>query len=253
VAITAAVVAGVAVAGVAASAVLKNQAGKKQASANKKAARNINEFRAQVLEFQQQIYDDSQPFRDISLAEAERGKGIRDQTVPHLLSDLLGPETPGERGYGADFDLAAKEGLDRIQKDFAVTGSPSSGSAQIAAGRFTTGLVANEQRRIFQERQARINNIFRLSGIGGTPAPTTGVAESLNALGQAGDLTRDSAGLQIQQGAIEASQWNNWANLASDVGSIASSYGGGFGGAGGGGGAINPGGFNLSQLSLASK
>lgn len=248
-AIGAAVAAGVAVAGVAASTALKARAAGQQADANKKAARTVGDFRQQVLDYQQKIYGDTQPFRDISLHEAQRGSDIRDATTPYLLSNLLGPETPGERGYGADFDLASKEGLDSIQRNFAVTGSPSSGPAQIAAGRFQTGLVANEQRRIDALKQQRIDNIFRLSGLDPSPNPTTGIGESTSALNIAGQGTQDLAGLQIQQGAITASKTNAYADAAQQVGSIAASYGtggygSGFSGAGGSsGGAINTGGF----------
>lgn len=259
----AAAAAGVAVAGAVAGGVLGAKAAKKQESKQKKAIKNVNQFRQRVLEFQQQIYDDSQPFRDISLAEAQRGQSVRDQTIPYLLSDLLSEDQPGERGYGKDFDLASKEGLDAIQRNFATSGSPSSGAAQIAAGRFTSGLVASEEQRRFARKEARINNIFRLSGLGGVPSPTTGIGESLSALNIGQQSTQDLAGLQVQLGAVQAGRYQNYANMAQQLGSIGSSYlgGGGFGGGGfsgfggfggagsSGGGAINAGGF--SGLSVA--
>lgn len=236
-----------------ASGVLAKKAADKQAAANKKAAKTVAGFRQQVLDFQKQIYTDSQPFRDISLSEAQRGKDVRDQTVPYLLSQLMSEDQPGERGYGKDFDLAASEGLDQIQRNFATKGSPSSGAAQVAAGRFTSGLVASEEQRRIQRREARINNIFRLSGMGGIPNPTTGVGESLQALNIGQASTQDLAGLQVQQGAIQASGLQAWANTAQQIGSIASSYGGGFGGGfGGAGGASGAGGgVNLSGLTTA--
>ncbi len=235
--------AAVAVGATAAGAALSSKAASKQASANKKAIRTVEDFRQQVLEFQQRIYDESSPFREIALNEAQRGQGVRDQTIPYLLSQLLSDEQPGERGYGKDFDLAASEGIDAIQRNFATRGSPSSGAAQVAAGRFTSGLVASEEQRRFARREARLNNLFRLSGLGGVPSPTTGVAESLSALNLAGQGTQDLAGLQVQGGAIDASRIGSYANLAYGVGNLAGSYGlSSFGGTGGGfGGATSTG------------
>ncbi len=61
------------------------------------------------------------------------------------------------------FKIASQEGVDLLRRNFARTGSPSSGPAQIASGKFLANLTA-------AENAARTGNLFRLAGFGTGPS-----------------------------------------------------------------------------------
>ena len=82
------------------------------------------------------------------MAQGQQLAGFGQETLQTTLQALreqaLNPTaSPG-------FKLAAEEGLRQIANNFSTQGAPDSGPAQIAAGRFMTGLAANERDRQLQ-------------------------------------------------------------------------------------------------------
>ncbi len=164
------------------------QGAKKQRQAIGKAARGQEAFQQNLLDFQREVFEGGQPFRDISLEFARTGA----ETLPQLQENVMNPT------LSAGFGLAAQEGLQLLSQNAAVTGSPTSGPAQIAKGRFMAGLSSAETDRM-------MNNMFRLAGFGtgagGQATAATGQAGQ--ALGAAGGVAGNLANLQVAQGAVQ--------------------------------------------------
>lgn len=244
--------AAVAVASTAVSVGTQAAAADKARSANYKARHQVKRFDQRVREFQDQIYKDTAPFREMAMRDALRNQGVRDELIPYLMGEL----TQGDedfRGFGKGFDLAAKEGIDAIQRNFAVTGSPGSGAAGIAAGRFTEGLVARERDYVDRQKQLRIGNLFRLAGIvAPNYTPTTGISEAAGLFGVQQQNVNNQAALTQQQGAADAALIANTGESVSQLiqagGSIAGAYGGGAttaGSAASGGSSIGAGNYGI--------
>lgn len=150
---------------------------KEQAKAIKKATSTEQAFQNRLLDFQKEAYSGGQPFRDVAL-----------ETLPTLKDYVMNPT------ISPSFKLAGEEGLNLISSEAATAGSPTSGPAQIAKGRFMSGLASSESDRM-------MNNLFRLAGF------TTGVSSETtsqagNILGTAGGVAGNIANLQTMQGAV---------------------------------------------------
>jgi len=77
------------------------------------------------------------PFFDLALNRGKFGESFYPMLADRIQNPTLSPA----------FKLYAKEGLDTLRSNYATTGSPSSGPAQIAGGRFLEGLAANQLER----------------------------------------------------------------------------------------------------------
>jgi len=161
---------------VGAGTAMKGVASAQQAKALGKASRIQGAYQDRLLGFQQQVYDEAQPFRDISLKYARAGE----EALPQLSELALNPTMSA--GYG----LASREGLKSLQQNFATQGAPDSGPAAIAAGRFSVGLSANE-------RDRQIDTLYRLAGFGnlapGQANAALNTSASLLESGRAGALS----------------------------------------------------------------
>jgi hypothetical protein len=197
---------------------------KKQSEGIKRGQDIQSRYYQELLDFQKQVYGESEPFRDIALNRAE----LIESLMPDLTAKLLKPagSTVSER-----YKLAGREGMDLIRSNFATSGSPSSGPAQIAAGRFMEGLSAAEADRLINQENINTSNLLGFTS--GVPSPTTGVAESANLLGAAGGPAGNLSNLAVSQGAVTGGLYGS---IGSDLSQMAMIYAmGGFGGGGGGG------------------
>lgn len=113
------------------------------------------------LELQQQQFAREQPFYDIGLQRAQFGSGF----LPDIEQAVRNPTA------NPFYNLTAREGLTQLRNNFSVTGSPSSGSAQIAGGRFIAGLQADQLNNM-------LNRLMAVGGIG-SPSPQTPQSQAL--------------------------------------------------------------------------
>ncbi len=166
------------------------------------AERSQQAFQNRLIDFQREVFESGQPFRDISLDFARTGA----ETLPQLQQNVLNPQ------LSSGFGLAAQEGLQLLSQNAAVTGSPTSGPAQIAKGRFMAGLGSAETDRM-------MNNMFRLAGFGtgagGQAAAATGQAGQV--LGAAGGVAGNISNLQAQQGAVQGGLFGSFGNTLAQL------------------------------------
>lgn len=154
----------------------------------------IDEMRRQ-RRFQRRVYEETvgreAPFNALALERSQFGN----RQLPTIQNRLDNPTlSPG-------FDLAMKEGLDALRSNFSASGSPSSGPAQIAGGRFAEGL-ANDELGRFNE------NLYRAAGFQGQLQPSQGPA----IVNQIGDTTKGIADLTASQGAVKGGLYSSTGN-----------------------------------------
>lgn len=154
----------------------------------------IKEMR-RLRRFQEKVYAETTareaPFNAAALERTRFGNA----QLPTIQNRLDNPTlSPG-------FNLAAKEGLDTLRSSFSATGSPSSGPAQIAGGRFIEGLTNDELGR-FNE------NLYRAAGFQGQQTPSQGPS----VVNQIGNTTGDIAGLLQNQGAVKGGLYSSIGN-----------------------------------------
>ncbi len=101
-----------------------------------------------LFDFAEEQIAREEPFRQQALEFGEAATGI----LPDLTGAVRDPTTTEA------FKIASQEGVDLLRKNFARTGSPSSGPAQTASGQFLANLTA-------AENASRTNNLFRLAGL----------------------------------------------------------------------------------------
>lgn len=196
------------------AAILKAE--REEAIANRNLVREIaeserGEARAQrgtLLDIINAIRAEEAPFKEAALRRTQ----FADEFLPTIRERVARPQ------LSEGFKIASREGIDLLRKSFARTGSPSSGPAQIAAGRFLSDLAGRELDR-FNE------NLFRAAGF------ATGLPQS-QATGLVPGLTNplpsaNSGGFGSVPSALPpASQQPNFAltsgilggNLASSIG-----------------------------------
>ena len=180
---------------------------------DKATRRAIAEQRRQfdsLMAFQQQVYGDSAPFRNLSF---ERFQMLQNE-LPGLL-DLL--KAPSSDTVSPAFRLAGREGLDLLRSGFATSGDPGSGAAGIAAGRFMEGLGAQEAQANIGQRNFLTSGLLSLLG-GGGPSPTTGTAEAVNLMGQTSGPSANISNLLQSQGAVTGGLYGSFGNTASQLG-----------------------------------
>lgn len=149
----------------------------------------------QQLKFQKQVYGDTvnreAPFNALALERSRFGNA----QLPTIQNRLDNPTlSPG-------FALASKEGLDTLRNTFSTSGSPSSGPAALASGRFMEGITNNELNR-FNE------NLFRAAGFQGQQTPSQGPS----VVNQIGNTSSDIAGLLQNQGAVKGGLYSSIGN-----------------------------------------
>lgn len=128
-----------------------------------------SEARAQqetLLNIINQIRGEEAPFREAALERTEFGRSFLPTVRESIRSPTLSP----------GFRLAAREGIERLQRRFAPRGSPSSGPAQVASARFLEGITARELDR-FQQ------NLFSAANIQGA-LPGSQATQLVGGLGQ---------------------------------------------------------------------
>jgi len=104
------------------------------------------------------------------------------------------------------FALASKEGLDTLRSNFSASGSPSSGPAQIAGGRFMEDITNNELNR-FNE------NLYRAAGFQGQAPPDKGVSIMNNMSGTTNAMSDILQGQGAVKGGLYSSTGNTLAQL----------------------------------------
>ena len=174
--------------------------------------------------FEERVYAETVAREAPFQAEALRRTQFGNAQLPTIQNRLDNPTlSPG-------FDLASKEGLDTLRSNFSASGSPSSGPAQIAGGRFIQGL-ANDELGRFNE------NLYRAAGFQGQPQPSQGPS----IVNQIGNTSGDIAGLLQNQGAVRGGMYSSIGNTIGQLPYLwalnrkPSGIPGGEGGGGGGG------------------
>lgn len=227
-AIAIAVTAAVATAAIAAGTAAAAQ--DKANHANIKAQKAEANYQSRVKGFQDTLQRNTGQFGDIALDTSRQGADALQPAIAGLEQQALNPtETPG-------FALAAKEGLNALQANFATTGSPQSGAASIAAGRFVSGLSAEALTR----QQQSLQQLAQLGAQLALPAHSENIQGNQQQV-QLYDVLGRSVGrksqLQINQGLQKAETINAYGKAGEGlVSGVAGAYGGGSTGAGGGSG-----------------
>ena len=157
-----------------------------------------------LLDFTKMVRQEEAPFRDLQLQRGQFGASF----LP-TLRDVIDNPT-----LSSGFQLAAKEGVDLLRRKFARRGSPSSGPAQVASGRFLEGLTSRELDRFNQ-------NLFSAVGLQGTPAQSQAPQLASSALGsQLPSAIAPPTGLAnfaLQQGQSTANLFGNLGNTISQL------------------------------------
>ena len=189
------------------------QAGGKKRSAALGAEEYQHQQRQAAGDLRDYFRESGQPFYDIGLDVARTGQS----GLAAFRDEALNPEVSPR------FRLLAEEGLREIAGNYGAAGSPSSGAAQVASGRFMAGLAADERNR-------QTENLYRLAGLSQQALP---FVQSLNqaqlgALGEEGAARRAAGNFKQAYGAAAAEQIQGYYGAAqSGLGAI---VGGVFGG-----------------------
>jgi hypothetical protein len=106
----------------------------KQGGGEKKAAAELEGQRGKIEDALAQYNSRSTPFFGLEQSRGEFGQSFFPALSERINNPLASPT----------FQLYAKEGLNNLRSNFATTGSPSSGPAQIAGGRYLEGLAGQQ-------------------------------------------------------------------------------------------------------------
>lgn len=210
------------------------------------AISTIEPERNRLRDFINTEYATSQGIRDLGSRYADASG----QVLPSLIESAQNPTvTPG-------FQRTAAEGLKAIQQNFATGGSAGSGSAQIAAGRFMTGLGDAERQRQTQAQQ------FMAGLSAQSPALSAAGNNILQLWPELNQMTGNLASIRMGRGLSNAGFYNNMAQTwqsanNANANAAASMFGGGggqssWGSAIGGGGSGGTTGANLAGSGVAA-
>jgi hypothetical protein len=195
--------------------------GKEQNRYLKRAAGTITGARDKLQAFMDEEYATDKPLREAGLQYGAAGAAV----LPTLREYALNP-TSSEQ-----YKLQMAEGLQRLQQDFATRGSPQSGAAAIAAGRYAAGLTAAERDRAVQSAQ--------FLGKLGLEAPRLSEAGRQfysNLYPNIRGYNEDLATIEVGRGNQAAQMWGNIGKGIGGLGDTALSlysFSGGGGGMGG--------------------
>ena len=201
-------------AGAAVSAVASQQAAKKKAAAERAAAEQSAAVQREALQEQRQMYGEQKEIQDPWRRAGEQALNklipLASQYTPFGMQQFQ-----AEPGYA--FRLA--EGQKALERQAAARGGLISGSALKAAQRFGQQMASEEYMNAFNryqtERNARLNPLQSLAGIGQTGANVlTGAAGQLSgAIGQTGaNLGQTYLKSGLQQAETRASGYLGAAN-----------------------------------------
>jgi len=158
------------------------------------------------------------PFQELAL---QRGK-FGERFLPRIEANLSGVDIPGApRPRESEiFKLNREKGLNALRRKFAVTGSPSSGGAQVAGGEFVTNITANEIDRQEALMQQFRENLFTAAGFTGerVESQAPGLVSSATAsLPSANIGSTDVSNLLQARGAIQGGLFSNLARNISGI------------------------------------
>ncbi len=158
-------------------------------------------------------------------ADASAFTGASKSAIPALSDMALNPT------MSASARLASREGLRSLQEGFATSGSPSSGAAGIAAGRFEAGIQASEL-----DRQQR--NLMSLVSLYQPGLALSNAGNNiLNLYPQLTKLQEDQVGLKWGRGLETLHFYNQLGQHGAETGQATGDMiSGGMGGGGAGGG-----------------
>lgn len=96
--------------------------------------KKLRRERQKIEEARARYNDMAEPFFGLEQNRGEFGQSFFPQLQQRITNPTLSPS----------FQLYGNEGINMLRSNFAQTGSPSSGPAQIAAGRYLAGLGAHQ-------------------------------------------------------------------------------------------------------------
>ena len=183
---------------------------------------DLGRFTGRIEDYQGAVGTRADPYYGMAGRLGEAGTGAVEALLPTLIQLAQGQQ-PSE-----GFKLTAGEGLRQLAGNFATSGAPGSGPAQIAAGRFLSGLGASE-------RDRQIQTLLSVAGLGGQLGEPSGrMALSLEGI-RAGlynpltDVYGRRAGLFTERGYQRGlNAYNTWSNIGNVGEGIMSTAAGGF-------------------------
>lgn len=194
----------------------------------KKSQEIQSTFQKRLLDFQERVFAEGAPFREISLDAAKLALESQETLIPLftaaaeeatglILEDIARPI-----GESPIFEEARRVGAREIGKGVTAALAPfglaeSSITAEKTAEAiqdFETNLLLNELRDI---RGARFKVAGLPSGAGPGVSPTTGVGEATDLLRLAGAPTTAIAKSAAELGAVRGQQFETGADIFSDV------------------------------------
>lgn len=180
------------------------------------AQNDLNKVLQGQLQLQQAQFARETPFYNLAQQRTEFGQSFFPEVATAIRNPTANPY----------YDLALREGINRIRNDFSVTGSPSSGPGQIAAGRFAAGLQADQVNRM-------IDRLLGVAGFQGAPPGTAASSYSGPIGSTASQLAqlRNEPSFAGQLGAFAGGQLINQ-GISAGLGGLGGLMGGIFGGAG---------------------
>lgn len=180
----------------------------------KQAEQGMEKNAGTLQSFMDSEYAKTQPLRTEGLQYGAAGASA----LPILQDYATNPT------MSAGFKTSMKEGLNALQADFATRGSPQSGPAAMAAGRFATGLTNAELDK--QQQAAQF-----LAGMGAQAAPAlagSGQGFYASMYPNLRSYYEDVAGLKVAQGNSLKQMWNQAGqNTLQDTGSSGAGMGAG--------------------------
>lgn len=166
------------------------------------------EFLGRLLGLQEDLLGQTRPFRDIAL---NRARLVQD-LLPGLTERLT---TPSQNVVSDAFRLAGREGLDLLTANAVTSGSPVSGPAQLAKGRFLEGLGAREAQSLINQQNFDTRSL--LGFVGGGPSPVTGIGQSNALLGAAAGPVGALSSAETAKGAVSGGLFGS---IGQDIGQL---------------------------------
>lgn len=173
-------------------------AGNEAKAGYRRGITSLREYLANVEADRVAAREAAAAYQEPGIAAGQRSDVLGTALQPRLM-DLLEPKiSPG-------YALVAREGLNQIRQQYASGGSPNSGASQLAAGRFMSGLAAEE----YDKQRQTLLSLAGLAQQGGFQAGQLGLGYTGNLSGynaNIGNIYRDIASLKVGRGLTAAGQ-----------------------------------------------